>query len=251
MKVQSELILEKQAENFRNINGFDSDDPIRLKSLLQSLNIITWFVPIPEDFSGMALKVTNNTNTKRFILINSSQSIGKQHFTICHELYHLYIQEDFSSKVCNTGIFNKKIQEPEEYNADLFARYLLLPNRGIIKNIPDEELSKGKLTLPTILHIEQLYSCSRSALLYSLKKMNLIQNDEYDLWCKNVKRSAAEYGYHTALYDSGNHHTYVGKYGVLAKELYNKDKISESHYYSLLADLGIDLSKTDDVPNGG
>ncbi len=55
------------------------------------------------------------------MLINTTQSLGKQHFTIGHGLYHLFIQENFSSQTCQTGMFNKK--EVEEYRADWFAAF--------------------------------------------------------------------------------------------------------------------------------
>jgi hypothetical protein len=35
----------------------------------------------------------------------------------------------------------------------------------------------------------------------------------------------------------------IGDYGIVAKELFDKEKISQSHYYSLLADLGIDITQ--------
>ncbi len=245
----SDLLLEKAAVSFRSEQGADSNEPVRLKSLLQKLNVVTVFAPLSHNFSGMALKVNLNEKTDRFMLINTQQSLGKQHFTICHELYHLFIQANFTSQVCQTGLFDKKA-DIEEYNADIFASHLLLPTDGLIKYIPDEELSRKKITLPTILQIEHLYSCSRRALLYRLKKLSLITQEQYEEWSKNVKRRAVEYGFQTDLYEPGNHNTVIGDYGLLAKELYDKEKISESHYYSLLSDLGIDLTKIDDNNNG-
>ncbi len=164
MKLKSELVLEKNANIFRNDNGFDSNEPIRLKSLLQKLNVVTLFVPLSDHFSGMALKVENNNSFERFMLINSIQSLGKQHFTICHELYHLYFQNEFNSRVCKTGTFDKK--DFEEFNADVFASFLLLPKDGLLNNIPDNELNSKSLTLPTILNLEQLY-CAVEAPYYT------------------------------------------------------------------------------------
>ena len=31
----------------------------------------------------------------KFMLINANHSIGKQNFSIAHELYHLFVQENF------------------------------------------------------------------------------------------------------------------------------------------------------------
>jgi Zn-dependent peptidase ImmA (M78 family) len=242
----SDLLLEKASSLFRSENGLHNAEPIRLKSLLQKLNVISVFSPLADHFSGMALKANSD---KRFMLINSNQSLGKQHFTICHELYHLFIQADFTSQVCHTGLFNKKADK-NEYNADVFASYLLLPTDGLLEYIPDPEIERKKISLNTILFIEHFYSCSRRALLYRLKNLKLITSLEYDNFALNIQRGALENGYATDLYKNGNHHTVIGDYGMIAKQLFDSEKVSESHYYSLLADLGIDVTKLDDGQYG-
>jgi Zn-dependent peptidase ImmA (M78 family) len=244
----NDLLLEKEAFSFRTDHGLHSTDPIRLKSLLQRLNVITVFTPLSGQFSGMAIKAQKGSTYERFMLVNSNTTVGKQHFTICHELYHLFVQPDFSSQVCKTGLFDKKLDK-NEYYADIFASFLLLPTEGLLKNIPDEELNKKPISLRTILFIEHQYSCSRRALLYRLKSLNLIKQAEYDAFTINVKRGALENGFQTALYEPGNNQTTIGDYGSLARELYDKEKISQSHYYSLLTDFGIDITKLDEAEN--
>lgn len=239
----NELYLKKASGIFRQDYGLGNHEPVRFKSLLQELNVITLFAPLSANFSGMALKARkNDTEFHRFILVNSSQSLGKQHFTICHELYHLYIQENFTDQVCTVGLFNPKLDKNEFY-ADIFASHLLLPTDGILKHIPTDELLSKRVSLSTLVFIEQLYSSSRSALLYRLKKMGLVTPTDYDLYSKSVKRSALECGYPIDLYSPGNDNLVVGDYGIIAKELFNAERISESHYYSLLSDLGINLTQ--------
>ena len=242
-------ILEKKSIDFRNSLGLGSLDSIHLKSLLNKLNVLTVFKPLNSNFSGMAIKVgqDENSDIKRFILINSKKSIGSQHFTICHELYHLFIQKDFTSMVCTTGLFSRG--DGEEYNADLFASFLLLPENAIKSIIPDEELIKNHIRLSTILKIEQYFSCSRKALLIRLKDLSIIDNLHLDIYAKDVKRSAIEHGYTTELYEEGNHNNVVGDYGTIAKSLFDSGDISESHYFSLLLDLGINLDELEHISN--
>ena len=242
----SDLIFEKAAIAFRSDNGLNNADPIRLKSLLQKLNVITVFAPLSDNFSGMALKA-NTVN--RFMLVNSNQSLGKQHFTICHELYHLFVQTDFISQVCQTGKFDKNADK-NEYRADVFASYLLLPTDGLLENIPNEEIEKKKVSLKTILYIEHFYSCSRRALLYRLKNLKLISSAEYEGFTVNIQRGALENGFAVDLYKNGNHKVVISDYGIIAKQLFDKETVSESHYYSLLADLGIDITKIDETQHG-
>lgn len=245
----SNIILEKFANDFRQKNGMGSDDPIRLKSILNKLNVITLFKNLSDDFSGMALKITKDEQVYRFMLVNSSQSLGKQHFTICHELYHLYIQENFTSRICKTAIFDKR--DKEEYNADIFASILLMPEFGIKGMIPDDELiGKDKISIKTILRIEHYFSCSRTALLYRLKELGIITSRTYDLHSVNVKQSALQHGYTTDLYIQGNANNYIGNYGEVARELFESDKISETHYITLLTDWGLTEDQIESIFNG-
>ena len=226
--------IEKQAAEFRSKFGFTSSDPIRLKSLLIKLNVVTLFRPLSDNFSGMAIKVKEN----RFILINSNHSIGRQHFSICHELYHLYIQENVTPYHCTSGVLN--FRDKIEYNADLFAAYLLMPKDGIISLVPDEQLKKDKITLETILKLEHYFSCSRSVLLNRLKEMQLISANSIDKFKTDIILSAKKYGYDNNLYKSGNEGLIIGDFGATAKRLFDKDKISEGHYLELMNSIGFD-----------
>ena len=232
--------LEKRASEFRQENGLSDRDCIRLKSLLHKLNVLTVFKPLDESLSGMAIKINESYATHRFILVNSNQSLGRQHFTLCHELYHLYIQSDFTFQYCNPGTFDKK--DIEEYKADCFAAYFLIPRDGVYMLIDNwDELELNKITLPTLLRIEQYFSCSRTALLYRLEEMGLTDRTFTEKYKTDVRKNAAAYGYSKELYENGNHNQFIGDYGSRAKELYDIEKISESHYHTLLLDLGINL----------
>ena len=230
-----EVEIEKKAFAFRQQNGLSSAEPIRLKSLLLKNNVLTLFKPLSESFSGMAIKLGAQN---RFMLVNCELSLGKQHFTIGHELYHLFIQENFTAQKCSVGAFDGA-KDPEEYRADLFAAFLLLPEEGIKQMIPDEELRRGAtISIKTILKIEQYYSVSRRALLYRMLHLEFIPQAAYDEFSFAVKRGASLNGYPTYLYEPGNANEVIGDYGVLANGLFEADKISESHYLELMSAIG-------------
>ncbi len=232
--------MEKEADKFRQDFGISNSDPIRLKSLLMKLGVIALFRPLSSEFSGMAVKVGD----LRFMLINSNHSVGRQHFSICHELYHLYVQEEFTPHHSKASAFNRS--DKIEYSADLFATYLLMPHSAIISLIPNEELVKDKITLETILKIEHYFSCSRTALLYRLKEMNLISNSNFEEFKTGVIKSAKRYGYNDSLYMPGNEGLTIGNYGPLAKHLFDKEKISEGHYAELMSSIGFDILNNSD-----
>jgi Zn-dependent peptidase ImmA (M78 family) len=242
--------FELLAQEFRQKNGLSYTEPLKLKSLLQKANVLTIYKPLSSKFSGMSIKIDYQENIFRFMLVNSEHPVGKQHFTVCHELYHLYYQKDFKAAVSNAGSFNKK-GNPEEYNADIFASYLLLPEDGIWEMIPEAERSKNKIEIGTILSIEQYYGSSHTASLFRLLNMGLIDiklKDEYSL---GIMALARKFGYGTSLYEKDNENDVIGDYGKLAYKVWEEGIVSESAYFGLLKDLGVDLSKFDDEqPNG-
>jgi Zn-dependent peptidase ImmA (M78 family) len=239
--------IESKAADFRSQCGLSSDEALNIDSLLLYLNVITIFRPLSENISGMAIKLSNTNVVKRFILINSNHPIGRQNFTICHELYHLFIQEKFEFQICDTGKFGKS-GDIEERNADYFASYFLIPKNGIFKLIPDEE-DNSNISLSTVLKIEQYFGCSRAAILIRLEDLGVISKETKENFSKNVKSSAAKYGYDLSLYNAGNANHSIGDYGNLAKKLFDFEVISESHYAALMSDLGkniFELPQNDD-----
>jgi Zn-dependent peptidase ImmA (M78 family) len=236
-----QIKIEKSASEFRNRYGFSNTDAIRLKSLLLKLNVITLFKPLSENFSGMAVKAGDN----RFMLINSNHSLGRQHFSICHELYHLYIQEDFTPHHCSSGTFNSS--NTTEYCADMFAAYLLIPKDGIVALIPDDELEKDIISLATIIKIEHFYSCSRAALLNRLIEIGLLSKKKAELFRTSIKLSARKYGYDVSLYSPANENLVIGDFGSMAKNLFDAEKISEGHYAELMNSIGFDALNQDEA----
>jgi Zn-dependent peptidase ImmA (M78 family) len=186
--------MKKEASKFRSDHGLDTKCPINTKNMLMNLKVLTIFRPIQSDFSGMAIKC----NDLKFILINSKHSIGRQNYSILHEIYHLFIQKDFNTMICYSESSNKK--NASDRDAELFASLILLPEEGILDKIPKQELSKNKITLPTIYEIEQYFMCSRIALLNRLKNMDLIDDNKRNEYKENIVKNAKLYGYDDSLY---------------------------------------------------
>lgn len=229
-------ILEAKAYKFRSELGLGTESSLDLEKLLMTLGVLTVYKPLESEFSGMALK----TNENLFMLVNSAIPVGRQNFTIGHELYHLFIQNDFQSQQCIVGKFDKK--DKEEYNADVFSSYFLMPDAALIKQIPEKELGWGEtISLATIIKMEQYFGVSRAALLVRLSKAKYINHDDYKPYLKGVIKSALEHGFSPDLYQKNEINKVIGDYGTKAKTLYDHEKISESHYHSLMLDIGIDI----------
>lgn len=233
MKASLLNLVESQVSKFRQVTGLSDSEAVNLKSLLLKLNVLTIYRPLSDNFSGMSLK----SGDKRFMLINSNHPKCRQHFTIAHELYHLYLDPNPTPHNCmSDGKKNDK-----EQCADAFALMFLMPADGVRQMIPDNELMAGHISLASILRIEHYFSVSYSAVLNRLFDLGLINRNERDTFKEYpVKKTAREYGYDTALYERGNKNLVIGDFGEKARKLFDNEKISEGHYLELLHKIGID-----------
>jgi len=223
------------AHDLRSKWSLSDAEPINCKSLLWKLNIHTAYRPLSESFSGMCLK----SGETMFMMINSNNPRGRQHFTIAHEFYHLFVQKSFEPHLCNPGyISNKDINEQK---ADAFASEFLMPKIGILKMIPLQERESKTVSISTLLKLEQYFLVSHSALINRLKFLKHINQEQFDLYAGlRIKKTALEYGFAPDLYESGNNGLIISDYGSKAKELFSSVRISESHYYELMNAIGFD-----------
>lgn len=232
MKVALLNLIDRQVSEFRQNVGLSDTQAVNLKSLLLKLNVLTLFRPLSKDFSGMSLK---SPNGGRFMLINSNQPRGRQHFTIAHELYHLYIEENPMPHNCGA----ERGKSESEQCADAFALRFLMSYNAILQMIPAEEL-KGTVSLASVIRMEHYFSVSRQAILNRLCDTKFITRSERDaMLLYPAMKTAQEYGYDTSLYLPGNENLVIGNFGEKARKLYDEGKISEGHYRELLNKMGV------------
>lgn len=236
MKATLLNFVENQVSRFRQTIGLSDAEAVNLKSLLLKLNVLTVYRPLSERFSGMSLK----SGERRFMLVNSNQPKCRQHFTIAHELYHLFIDP----KPIPHNCVAEGQKNDAEQCADAFALMFLMPADGVRQMIPDNELISGSVSLASVLRIEHYFSVSHSAALNRLFDLKLIDRSDRDRYLRYpVKKTAKEYGYDTALYEPGNECLVIGNFGEKARKLFENEKISEGHYIELLHKIGIYDSK--------
>lgn len=220
--MESELLAQK----FRLQLGLSMTEPISVKTILRKLGILTMYRPLSDGSYGISAK---SESGRMFMMVNCNSTRGRQHFTVAHELYHLFYDEKPVPHMCGgsaTGV---------EKDANLFASALLLPREGLLTMISDEEVRMRKVKLATVLRMEQYFGVSRITLLLRLKDVGLISEALLtELKLVPVKESAKQYGYDLSLYESGNAGVVIGDFGEKARLLFESGRISEGHYYELL-----------------
>jgi Zn-dependent peptidase ImmA (M78 family) len=227
MRRLSEFDAELLAVRFRNMLHIPQDVPFPVKDALEQLGILTVFRPLSDTSYGMSIQTREGL---RFMLVSSNSTIGRQHFTIGHELYHLYFDENPQPHMC--GADGKA---PLEQSADMFASNLLMPRVGLLAMLPDDFPTSKKLDLATVVKMEQKFRVSRQALLYRLKRLSIINEDQLRALLLSPTREAAlRRGYDLSIYEKGNEGLVIGDYGSLATDLFEKGRISEGHYNELI-----------------
>ena len=223
------LAAEDLARKFRTDNGYSTSEPIIIKTLLTKLRILTMYRPLSENAYGLSTHSANKED--KFILVNSRSYRGRQHFTVAHELYHLYIDENPHPHICREG--GKK--DRTDRMADAFATALLMPQEGVLKAIPNEEILNRNVSLASVFSLEQYFRVSHQSMLFRLKKLGLISEDTLQsMLAIKIHDVAPQYGiFDMSLYEKGNENVILSDYGIRAKTLFDKEKISESHYNQL------------------
>lgn len=230
MKKLPKETIEQLALKRRVEAGLNETEPIHTKTLLRKLGVMVMYRPLSEKACGLSMRSADGN--MKFILVNSRNPRGRQHFTICHELYHLYEDEDPKPHICGTPGMEK---DPAEINANAFASALLLPRAGVLQAIPAEEIKSRDISMATMLRLEQLFGVSHQSLCYCLRHLRLMTEEELEKQEDvPIQQIAMEYGYDTSLYQSGNEGVVIGDFGEKARRLFDMERISEGHYVELL-----------------
>ena len=166
--------------------------------------------------------------------INSNMSIGRQNFTLAHELYHLLYEENKNNFV----ICDYSSESESEIEANIFASYLLIPYEGLKRYVKNMNISKW--ALDDVIAAEQYYQISHMALLFRLVEQNFITEEE-SLEFQNVKISheARIRGFNDDLYyPSPEDRKYfsLGNYVKSVGKAYSSNKISVGKKDELLLD---------------
>lgn len=228
--------LMTKASMLRKRLGEDSETPVDIFSLAQSIEDLTIvYYPLGENLSGMCIKGQEGNNV---VAINSTMTRGRQRFSLAHEFYHLYYDDNMIS-VCSKKIGSGKDIEKA---ADMFASYFLMPESGLLVLAEDlvRKSQKHHLTLDDLIRIEQYYGVSHRAAVYRLLYTPYLDRDEADSFLNEAVRHRAEaLGYSSDLYKplpAGKQYMTYGNYIKQAERLLSEGLISNGKYEQLLLD---------------
>ena len=107
----------------------------------------------------------NKISNKWVIKINAKHHIKRQRFTMAHEFAHYILHKDDQGKFVDEEIyFRKDHDSPIEYNADLFAAKLLMPEDLFRQAINEDGVKK-------ISELSELFNISKAAIAIRAEKL--------------------------------------------------------------------------------
>lgn len=241
--------LSNKASSIRRLLGEDELSPIDIFSIAQSIRTLTLvFYPLGKNISGACFK----NELSSIIAINSDMSIGRQRYSLAHELYHFYFDQNDSTTVCSSKIGG---ESENEKKADQFASYFLIPSAALYDAI--QKYKKGtdtQLSISEIIRLEQYFGVSHQAMLFRLQEEGEISSTHVSSMQTGIISLATRLGFDTSLYKPSPEDKkmrVLGHYIYQAENLLNKSIISNGKYEELLLDAFRDDIVFGDETEGG
>ena len=225
------------AEELRADFGKDNLSPIDVLACTREVaRLTTVAYPLGDSVSGMCVKHEDFS----LIAYNSSQTLGRRRFTIAHELYHLFY-DDEAATICPKST---RRYDEAEWMADTFASHFLLPYHALRNELRARGVAPGKSTgsellLAAVTGIEQKFGLSRLALLVRLQDEGVVDAGQKEELSRDVKASARRLGYPTALYEprrGTSARMADGDYIERVTSLFGTGALSQGKAEELLAD---------------
>lgn len=239
MIMKSDIQLNSLAIKIRNKYGSGNKEPINIENVLASTPSCTLIeIPLPERISGMCIKDEGSN----IIVANTNMSVGRVHFTLAHELYHMEDPHS-SGQICSTNLY-----EPDndiEKEANTFASFFLLPYDGL--EWFHDHFHIKEWTEKECILLSQFYGISYLAVLVRLLNEKRISEESFQkLKMVNVLSLSRKMGYSAELYlpySEGRNYRVLGEYPRLLEEKYQTGLIKDSLFKQLCRDAFIDTGE--------
>lgn len=232
--MMNKMELSNKASSIRRHLGEDDSSPIDIFSLAQSIESLTLvFYPLGKNISGACIRGSSSS----IIALNSDMSIGRQRYSLAHELYHLYFDIGISSTICSNKIGG---DNENEKKADQFASYFLMPPIALYEAIHKYRKSSDRhLSIAEIIRLEQFFGISHQAMLIRLIEENELSSADAASMQMGIISLAAKLGFDVSLYKPSPEDKKIrvlGHYIFQAETLLQSDIISNGKYEELLLD---------------
>lgn len=201
-----------------------------LRKNLEDRGYFLFYYPFVE--SGISGALFSSVHA-RILVVNSSKSIGRQNFTVAHELGHIYLHNTESLVEISGDESSTKERE-----ADTFASMFLMPANDVSSMIQ----TNGGIEFDAVevMEISQIFRMSYKATLKRLTEVFGRKAIPLTLWDKKPLQLAEMLNMDKRLYEpSGEKYWSNTKYVSTAFRALEKGRISFSRFLELMKDIGL------------
>lgn len=227
--MRSDIEINYLAVKLRKLYGEDETSYIDVFEFAKRIDYLTLvFYPLGQNISGICIK----QDQANVIAVNSNTSVGRQRFSLAHELYHLFFDSTIGTSISNLeSSYSNNIED----EANTFASFFLVT----YNTLADELSQLNEINITNILALENKFGLSHLAMLYRLNKYGYINDSQYKEFSEvSIKETAKYYFSDTDLYTVSNnaYKKTFGHYIKQAKQLKQKRILSEGAYNEMLLD---------------
>ncbi|NOW02443.1 ImmA/IrrE family metallo-endopeptidase [Clostridium beijerinckii] len=178
----SELDLEKFVDIFKeefNIGNKEEDYPLDLFNILEETSGF-YILRFPNDFEVSGLTIIKNSikEDEKYICIyvNTNEPLGRQLFTLSHELYHVLFER--SNELAS--YYKERMKNPIEKRAEEFASRLIIPRDLLASRITELNKSKARsLNMMDIVKLQKQFNVSFQSIIYVLNNTSSISDSKW------------------------------------------------------------------------
>ena len=181
-----------------NLGGGPVGDPFRVADE----DVLIWRLPLGEDLETAPSGLFYNHPRIGFsIVINSNMTLGRQVFTVAHELAHTF----FHSRSADVIVSMYGAELGRERFADVFAGEFLVPGDEL-RRLVSERSPWGSLSNPsTVVHLQRHFGVSYATIRVRLLQERLIDRTAFETLAQvSPSRLARALGYPVDPADMGD-----------------------------------------------
>jgi Zn-dependent peptidase ImmA (M78 family)/transcriptional regulator with XRE-family HTH domain len=188
----------RQLRRYFNLGGGPVGDPFRVADEY----VLIWRLPLGEDLDSAPSGLFYNHPQVGFsIVVNSNMTLGRQVFTVAHELAHAF----FHSRSADVIVSMHGAELGRERFADAFAGEFLVPGDELRRLVTEHSPWDGLTNPTTVVHLQRHFGVSYATIRVRLLQERLIDRDTFEALAQvSPSRLAQALGYPVDPADMGD-----------------------------------------------
>ena len=192
----------RQLRRYLNLGGGPLGDPFRVADD----HVLIWRLPLGENLQEAPSGFFYNHPQVGFsIAVNSDMTLGRQVFTVGHEMAHAF----FHSRTVDVIVSMPGAEVGRERFADMFAGELLVPGDELRRVVMDHSAWNGPANPVAVVHLQRHFGVSYATIRVRLLQEHLIDRIAFDELAQvSPSRLAQALGYPVHPADMGDFATH-------------------------------------------